>query len=121
VRGIQICSFSRTARLLLSDNGSQTRLMTRSSGAECWTTAGLLLDEDVVADRNVEEEEDLQSGSIGAERDSRAATRWRGASLLQGPVASLSRPPGWLRSWKIHCNTTPLSNGPRRRSASQWR
>jgi hypothetical protein len=121
VRGIQICSFSRTAGLLLSDNGSQTRLMMRSSRAECWTTAGLLLGEDVVADRNVEEEEDLQSGSIGAERDGRAATRWRGASLLQGPVASLSRPPGWLRPWQIHCNTTPLSNGPRRRSASQWR
>jgi hypothetical protein len=58
---------------------------------------GLLLGENVAADRNVEEEEDLRSGSVRAERDGMAAPRWRGALLLQGPVASLSRPPDWLR------------------------
>jgi hypothetical protein len=45
-------------------------------------TAGLLLDEDDAVDRNVEEEEDLRSGGVGAEQDGRATPRWRGASLL---------------------------------------
>jgi hypothetical protein len=36
--------------------------------------------EDTTADRNVEEEEDLWSGSITVERDDRAAPRWRGYS-----------------------------------------
>jgi hypothetical protein len=52
---------------------SQTRSITRSSGAERCTTAGLLLAEDATTDRNIEEEEDLRSGGVGAERDDRAA------------------------------------------------
>jgi hypothetical protein len=100
---------------------SHTISMMRSSGAECWTTAGLLLGEDATVDRIVEEEVDLRSGDVGVERDGRAAPRWCGASLLQGPAASLSCPLGWLRLRRICCNAAPLSNGPRRRSASQWR
>jgi hypothetical protein len=45
-------------------------------------TAGLLLDEDDAVDQNVEEEEDLRRGGVGAERDDRATPPWRGASLL---------------------------------------
>jgi hypothetical protein len=100
---------------------SHTISMMRSSGAECWTTAGLLLGEDATVDRIVEEEVDLRSGDVGVERDGRAAPRWCGASLLQGPAASLSCPPGWLWSRRIRCNAALLSNGPRRHSASQWR
>jgi hypothetical protein len=58
-------------------------------------TAGLLLGEDATADQNVEEE-DLQSGGIMAEWDDMSAPRWHGASLLQGPATSLSRPPDCL-------------------------
>jgi hypothetical protein len=47
-----------------------------------WMTAGLLLDEDDAVDQNVEEEEDLRRGGVGAERDGRATPPWRGASLL---------------------------------------
>jgi hypothetical protein len=36
---------------------------------------------DATTDRNIEEEEDLRNGDIGAERDGRAAPRWCGYSL----------------------------------------
>jgi hypothetical protein len=51
---------------------------------------------DAAADRRVEEEEDLQSGGIGAEWDGRATTRWRGYS-------------------------SSLWQADRRRGAAQWR
>jgi hypothetical protein len=70
------------ARQDLGTSRSQTRSMTRSSGAECWTTVGLPLGENAAADRNVEEEEDLRSGGVGAEQDGMAAPRWRGVLLL---------------------------------------
>jgi hypothetical protein len=38
--------------------------------------------EDAATDRNIEEEEDLWNGGVGAERDSRAAPRWCGYSSL---------------------------------------